>query len=237
MFMADNTTAFYDAGFYNIGTRPTTEDIARAGSSPFGFPLSYTELALMRNQLPESVRRWVPNLPAQCADGLFVDEVTGLCTLPAPVNNRIAVRGAFKSPSLRNGEFSGPYLHNGADATLRQVMDFYIRGSNFPATNFNDMDPDMGGILELDPTAPGLTAEQRQAAEDRIKALVAFLANGLTDDRVRYEQAPFDHPQLIVFDGSRRNPRQEIRMRIPAVGRNGRFTPIPRFLDLDPQAP
>jgi hypothetical protein len=41
----------------------------------------------------------------------------------------------------------------------------------------------------------GLTADEKDA-------LVAFL-NALTDDRVRTQQAPFDHPELLVPDGER----------------------------------
>jgi hypothetical protein len=39
----------------------------------------------------------------------------------------------------------------------------------------------------------GLTAEEQAA-------LVAFLKS-LTDDRVRFEKAPFDHPQIFVPNG------------------------------------
>ena len=35
---------------------------------------------------------------------------------------------------------------------------------------------------------------------DEKAALVAFLKS-LTDERVRYEQAPFDHPQIFVPNG------------------------------------
>ena len=33
----------------------------------------------------------------------------------------------FKSPSLRNVELTGPYFHDGGQATLEQVVDFYGR--------------------------------------------------------------------------------------------------------------
>jgi hypothetical protein len=53
----------------------------------------------------------------------------------------------------------------------------------------------------------------------------------LTDERVRWEQAPFDHPQLFVPDGhenrldghpKRSRALADRMVEKPAVGRNGR---------------
>jgi cytochrome c peroxidase len=44
--------------------------------------------------------------------------------LPAPD----AMRGAFKTPTLRNVARTAPYLHDGRFATLRQVVQFYADG-------------------------------------------------------------------------------------------------------------
>ena len=52
-----------------------------------------------------------------------------------PVPNRVLRDGAFKAPPLRNVELTGPYFHTGSYLTLRQVVDFYIRGGDFPITN------------------------------------------------------------------------------------------------------
>ncbi|MEO8392521.1 MAG: parallel beta-helix domain-containing protein [Chloroflexota bacterium] len=38
--------------------------------------------------------------------------------------------GAFRVPSLRNVALSGPYMHNGAFATLEDVIDFYAGGGD-----------------------------------------------------------------------------------------------------------
>ena len=35
--------------------------------------------------------------------------------------------GLFKSPSLRNVEFTGPYMHDGRLATLEDVIEHYSR--------------------------------------------------------------------------------------------------------------
>src|SRR4051812_17079353 len=86
--------------------------------------------------------------------------------------------GTFKTPGLRNVELTGPYFHNGSKATLRQVVDFYSIGGDFPAELKN---------LSL--------------TEGEKDALVAFLKS-LTDPRVRDQSAPFDHPQLLVAAGA-----------------------------------
>lgn len=41
------------------------------------------------------------------------------------ISNRPEDNGVFKSPSLRNIEFSAPYMHDGRFATLEQVVKFY----------------------------------------------------------------------------------------------------------------
>jgi hypothetical protein len=49
--------------------------------------------------------------------------------------------GAFKAPPLRNVEMTGPFFHTGSFLTLRQVVDFYFKGGDFPITNSRSRDP------------------------------------------------------------------------------------------------
>jgi cytochrome c peroxidase len=86
--------------------------------------------------------------------------------------------GTFKTPGLRNVELTAPYFHNGGKATLREVVDFYSIGGDFPAELAN-----------------------MTFSEQEKNALVAFLKS-LTDPRVRNQSAPFDHPQLLVPAGA-----------------------------------
>src|SRR5262249_5041469 len=95
-------------------------------------------------------------------------------------NERVAVDGAFKTPGLRNVELTAPYFHNGGSLTLMDVVEFYNRGGNFVGLNRESVDPN---VVPL-----GLNCQQRHQ-------LVAFML-ALTDDRVRFEQAPFDHPHI-----------------------------------------
>ena len=36
--------------------------------------------------------------------------------------------GKFRTPSLREVKYTGPYMHNGVFTTLQEVVDFYDRG-------------------------------------------------------------------------------------------------------------
>ena len=195
MLLGNDALAAYDNGFYNIGVRPTADDLGVGGEDPFGLPLSNTGLAQL---------------------GRFSRDNVG--TRP---DERIAVRGAFKVPTLRNVALTAPYFHNGGQATLRQVLEFYRRGGDFP--NRDDVDPDIMALVLSDAD---------------IDALVAFLG-ALTDERVRYARAPFDHPDLVVPNGavgdatlvttSTPGVARDLDLIIPAVGRDG-GEPLPGFL-------
>src|SRR5260370_30862417 len=77
--------------------------------------------------------------------------------------------------------------------TLRQVVALYVRGGDFPVTIDNHRD---FNILNLNAEL------QSNLSENEKVALVDFLLE-LTDDRVAFEKAPFDHPQLILpLDGT-----------------------------------
>jgi cytochrome c peroxidase len=130
----------------------------------------------------------------------------------------IVVDGAFKVPGLRNVELTAPYFHNGGHLTLRSVLDFYsVAGDATPAVT-------LGGTIIRPLTALGTTEEEANAFE-------AFLLS-LTDERVRIQKAPFDHPQLFVPNGPAdpSGQAEERMMEIPAVGRTG-GAPQKKFLE------
>lgn len=75
-------------------------------------------------------------------------------------------KGKFKTPSLRNIELSGPFMHDGRFASLFEVIDFYNSGVKSESPN---LDPQMHGI------EGGLNLTPAQKSD-----LVAFLRT-LTD--------------------------------------------------------
>ena len=76
-------------------------------------------------------------------------------------------RGAFKTPTLRNVELSGPYMHDGVFQTLDEVIAFYAGG---------------GGVaVDKSPLVTPLDLSAKQRA-----ALVAFLRS-LTDTSTKIE--------------------------------------------------
>jgi cytochrome c peroxidase len=140
-------------------------------------------------------------------------EDVGQTVFDAPVNAfPPAIRGTFKTPNLRNVELTGPYNHNGGKLTLEQVVQFYTRGADFRRENIETLDQGVSGIPQL-----------QAAADVAVPALVAFLKS-MTDERVRNQEEPFDHPELFLPDGVESVKNGRVRERIlhfPAVGSFG----------------
>jgi cytochrome c peroxidase len=186
MPVASGVSVVYDAGYNNTAVRPTTEDVGRGGSSPFTnpltgqpFPLGFSALAELQavNQLGFNPALFPAGSP-----------MTPVLPAQIPANFPVGNDGAFKVPGLRNVELTAPYFHNGGDMTLDEVVAFYTRGGNFPVANEDDLDVAIADIGTL------------QHAPAKQAAIVAFML-ALTDERVRNESAPFDHPELFVPNG------------------------------------
>ncbi|PPK36830.1 cytochrome-c peroxidase [Pseudomonas laurylsulfatiphila] len=202
MVMADNLTTLYDNGFYNTGVRPTSEDLALGGSDAWGNPLSFTRqynTVLKGGTIPDPLDVDVCTFEARLSPAIPCD-----ATLKPNVDFRDAVDGAFKTPTLRNIALTGPYFHNGSRATLQQVMEFYNRGgdrrgedaSNTSGFQHPAVNQHNGSNLDPDMTRLNLTP-------DEVEALVKFMEVGLTDPRVAWERAPFDHPSLVLPQGEK----------------------------------
>ncbi len=256
-----------DFGFTNTGVNDPNADPGLAGLDDFGNPLSYSDQYvqyLLGNYsaiLDPGVNRvrscdfLVPlainisgnsNVKFTSTDGIQLDGsrennlkgqncyVTGYIPTisaantalsAAPTKLSVAKQAAFKVPGLRNIELTGPYMHNGSMATLEQVMEFYTRKGNFDSPDRHRLMSNL--FLAGDPDGRG--------------ALVAFLKT-LTDDRVRYEKAPFDHPEISVPNGHvgdngsvtpgnplNANLAKDEYLHIPAVGANGSVAPLQPF--------
>ena len=205
IFLKNGTQAVRDTGFMNIAVRPSTEGRVQGGADPVFGPFSLTVWAQQGNDIGFAL------------------------SPPLSPTEPTALDGAIKASSLRNIELTGPYFHTGGAATLRQVVDFYVRGGDFA-----------GIEAHVDPSLVPLPLDEQGRSD-----LVAFML-ALTDERVRVRSAPFDHPQLFLPNGHRGNETAVVDdgtgralddvVEIPAVGRHG-GAPIARFLGLDPHQP
>src|SRR4030095_5895874 len=120
-----------------------------------------------------------------------------------PVVNRVNRMGSFKAPPLRHVEKTGPFFHNGGKLTLRQQLDFYMRGGDFPLTNSAHRDFLIVNALIEDEALGGtdpvtglqeFTAAQR---EEIIVSVIDFLLE-LPDERVAHQRAPFDQVEIFI---------------------------------------
>ncbi|SIS67834.1 cytochrome c peroxidase [Zobellia uliginosa] len=83
--------------------------------------------------------------------------------------------GMFKTPTVRNTEFTAPYMHNGAYDTLEEVMDFYNKGG--------------GRGMGFDLPHQTLPFDELNLTEKEQQALITFLKT-LSDTNVEKEEIP-----------------------------------------------
>ncbi|MCF7969806.1 MAG: cytochrome-c peroxidase [Methylococcaceae bacterium] len=263
-------TVFSDVGFASTGVAKASQDIGLAATDPFGNPLSFSEQYLqylagnntaVKDEVVRDVRAcdfeeplainfkspyrstsiFIPEdgiLPQpQNTERCFLDAgkyafiptvAAAKAELDNPETTKMLTKlnASFKIPSLRNIELTGPYMHNGSMATLEQVIEFYARGGNFS----NDAKE----------TTLVFPLPKLQFSAQNRKDLIAFLKT-LTDERVRYQQAPFDHPEIWVSQGhvgnystvlpyaAYPNFAMDEFLVLPAVGASGMQQPLQPF--------
>jgi cytochrome c peroxidase len=110
--------------------------------------------------------------------------------------------GKFRAPSLRNIELTAPYMHNGAIATLREVMEFY---------NKRDLEPGRWGATDYPETVNkedmgdlGLTDQQ---VADLTELMAAFTDRTLLEMKKGQKfpavrpGTPTSHEKRLAFPG------------------------------------
>ena len=87
------------------------------------------------------------------------------------VTQVVAHHGAFKTPSLRNITETAPYMHDGSEKTLEDVVEFYVKG----------------GIAN-----PQLDEEMKKLklTEQEKKDLVTFMREGLASPKYPGVKSP-----------------------------------------------
>ena len=264
---AGNGNKLIDFGYFNTGVADPDSDPGLGGTDEFGNPLSFTSqyIHLLAEDLDKVFDQEVSSIRAcdftktlslnipialisnfTAVDGLKVDpnSTTGclyddehhiyIPDKDATIANigtlKLAegTNAAFKVPTFRNVELTGPYMHNGSMATLEQVIEFYARGGNFVNSNMHQLISQLP--MRNDP----------QSRADLLALLKTF-----TDERVRFERAPFDHPEILIPNGhagdntvvENGNPlaaelAKDEFIVIPAVGANGSNEPLKPFDEL-----
>ncbi len=250
-----------DVGYFNNAAVPSAADAGLAGNDYLGQPLAFADQYLRGLAgIPGGVVEPLP-LTLACqfqrpyttdfALSDLIDDPAGAIGCANPGNayvprpeivanalqdptDTLFIHGGhvFKTPQLYNVELTGPYMHNGGMATLEQAINSYSRGGNFGLFNPNfDIrnSEKAGSVVQL-----------RFTTTERANLVEFFKA--LTDERVRFERAPFDHPQLFVADGhpgdhlsileqSASAQAADSLLEIPAVGSGGNAVPLDTFYD------
>jgi hypothetical protein len=243
----------HDRGFFNIGVMPTPFDLGNGGTDPYGQPLSLSRMFLAEEAgdavtNPSGVLTSTGAITTRCNTSGLV-EPGGTPPFPGCPNTtpplldktqeRELVDGTFKTSHLRGIALTPPYFHNGAYGTLRQVVEFYARGGsrrNKSLANGSNTG-DTSGTGPLGKSAIPVTGAEFgtnvdffirdvKSTDEQIDAIVAFMKT-LTDERVRCDAAPFDHPELPVSNGhtasdnDKNKKADDIMATIPAVGNSG----------------
>ena len=96
---------FTDNKFHNIGVamKGNFEQLAREAQTVIGKGAESQQAALAHKPGVEALGRWI-------------------------VTRQPKDIGAFKTPGLRNVALTAPYMHDGSQKTLEEVMDFYNKG-------------------------------------------------------------------------------------------------------------
>jgi cytochrome c peroxidase len=142
----------------------------------------------------------------------------------------------------RGGDRRGPLNADSTGYPLSgQALSTLLAGADIPSslaqppnsfgqTTSTNLAPNIGDPSSLN-NALGLSQDDKDA-------LVSFLLS-LTDPRVACHSDVFDHPDLVLFLGNNPVPSapgspmaQDIKVRLPAVGRNGLNTCFPNTGDL-----
>ncbi|MDA0739136.1 MAG: hypothetical protein O2999_08070 [Nitrospirae bacterium] len=248
MSMRDGSKAVYDGGFYNIGVRPTKEDLGR-GASDFSFTKQYIE-KLLGNKVPDHFsvdpckfeNPWkASDFPYAAAAGhLTVHQCEGHPAegdIPAtpPYETVVPDKGPKSLEEIEeikkiklavDGSFKVP--------TLRNV---WLTGPYFHNSGKRTLEEviefyNRGGDFGTD-TNPEKDPDIRPLglSKDMKADLLAFLKS-LTDQRSVNESGVFSHPQLWIPDGHKEDQwtvfddnwgkATDDFKEIPAVGKHGR---------------
>lgn len=198
---------------------PTAQQKANAAAPAAAPATPHPDISWSRTQLPPEVhwtqmpepRRSQIHFLSHARDRVSDEESWGHRN-PFLHDNELMFWGSFKTPALRNVELTGPYMHNGQLQSLEQVIEFYDRGGLIDRSE------------KYNPDKHPRIRPMNLMTDDK-KALLFFLLC-LTDEAVRAEKGPFDHPSLRVPNGYDADWKQRW-VSVSAHGRTGRSSTTP----------
>jgi len=240
--MPDGEIAIQDLGFLPVGLRPAREDLLVGGVDSWNVPKSYTrqllgvpldpDLPSLDDVLCGPAGPFAPPPHPDCVAGSYTGSLADV---------RVAVDGAPKNPTLRNVALNPSYFGYGGYSNLKEVLHSYSRGGSV-RLHGGGLSGDNSGTgpkgQDVIVPATGLVAgadqgsnlvtnieplDCDQTCQDNI---VAFLKT-LSDDDVRCDRAPFDHPELFIPHGHYAEDKNhdgladDIINVLPAVGAGG----------------
>ena len=241
----------YDAGFYNIGMRPSVEDLSLGGAVN-GVPLSFAKLreAILLLQSGQDL----PTTLDELTIGLIADVIASgellIPTSPTDLTPRVFDLALACGPGLvgnenARGKRKGDPNNN--PNTNRCIPDVIpgekilmngafktpgLRNVKFTGPYFhNGAKKNLRQVLETYKTAGHFPTVNFNNLDAGMRifdlsltdeaSLVEMMETGLTDWRVAHDSGKFDHPELCVPHGHDPVTGQTLLVSIPAVGQDG----------------
>jgi cytochrome c peroxidase len=248
----NNVLDIRDLGFANVGLRPVFSDRLLGGTDPYGNPLSFARQLQSGIVLDPFLQRAIANgaIQAPIADGTVSKlETDGATKIPSIRN--VALTPPYFSwggyESLRQVLKVYNRGFNRRDLTSLTSPDQH--GSHCASGDTSGSGPDgnqpwpLSGdcntnttglivplhLLDCDANGvpnPACVAQGRNTTNDDLAAVLRYML-ALTDRRVQCDAAPFDHPELKVFNGptatdaNHDGRADDIVFTFPAVGAAG----------------
>lgn len=246
--------AVYDVGFYNIGVRPTAEDIS-VGDKIGGVPLSFSMLQDIVNGGTNDNSGTGTDKPINLGKTLAAGALLSTALVPTDVNDLTPRPFPFEvgcAPGLVGGGNANNNPVNQCVPTVIANERLQINGSfktpglrNVKFTGpymHNGSKMNIRQVVEFYETAGHFTNINFNNLDAGMRifdlgptdtaALVELMETGLTDWRVAHKEAPFDHPELCLPNGHDPATRETILVGLPAVGKTGTLNPIATFEEM-----
>ena len=204
MFNGECEVVAYDQGIYNIGVRPTEEDLGMGNNDPFGNPLAFIKLLTLPAE-PDSAQELltypIPNIadpPIAIGERTVTD---GTFKVPEPAQPRVD-RAVLPQRRATNHPPGGGVLQPRRRLPRAQRAEHRLRDRQAQPDRTGDRRP--GGVSR--PAADGSARRAASAPRSTIRSCSSPNGHRMQGNRPR-----------VTDEGVAR----DILLEIPAVGRHG----------------